>query len=113
MNGPPLDNMTKYSDWEDEKIYPEKLMEINSGNLRGSLVFLLTIRKNGQEWNAGEQAKACKPYWVVEWQDDNGECYWLVDAKGQTYSASVEEITTNARRAMAHRRLHEFGVNAD
>ena len=35
-----------------------------------------------------------QPYWVIEWQPENGEgCYWLVDAKGQSATATENELS--------------------
>lgn len=34
-----------------------------------------------------------KPYWVIEWQEDNGPgAYWLTDSEGNTAVARPEDI---------------------
>ncbi len=34
------------------------------------------------------------PHWVIEWQANNGPgCYWLVNANGDTPTASPDEVT--------------------
>ena len=33
-----------------------------------------------------------KPRWVVEFQPKNGNCYWLVDATGESAVASPDEV---------------------
>lgn len=39
------------------------------------------------------------PWWVVEWQPENGEgAYWLVDANGAWGSAAANELHTKPAR---------------
>ena len=37
-----------------------------------------------------------KPYWVVEWQPNNGivGCYWLIDSEGGSATAGTEELSS-------------------
>lgn len=38
-----------------------------------------------------------KPYWIVEWQPDNGEVFAIVDADGNIGVAGADELTRNFR----------------
>lgn len=38
-----------------------------------------------------------KPYWIVEWQPDNGEVYAIVNAKGEIGLAAAEDLTRDFR----------------
>jgi len=41
------------------------------------------------------RTKEKKPYWVVEWQPENGKfgSYWIVDAEGNNGCASEDELS--------------------
>lgn len=35
-----------------------------------------------------------RPYWVIEWQPENGDgCYWIVDGEGNHATASEDELS--------------------
>ena len=38
-----------------------------------------------------------EPYWIVEWQPDNGEVFAIVNAKGEVGLAGADELTRNFR----------------
>jgi hypothetical protein len=40
-----------------------------------------------------------KPWWIVEWQPQNGRVFVVVDASGTIGTASPEELTRDFRRA--------------
>ncbi|MBG95064.1 MAG: hypothetical protein CL793_07410 [Chloroflexi bacterium] len=35
-----------------------------------------------------------RPYWVIEFQPDNGNAYWIVDARGEWAVATFDELST-------------------
>lgn len=39
------------------------------------------------------------PWWIVEWQPDNGECFAIVNASGDIGLAGADELTRNFRNA--------------
>lgn len=40
-----------------------------------------------------------RPWWIVEWQPDNGHCYAVVDAAGVVGTAGADELTRDFRNA--------------
>ena len=40
-----------------------------------------------------------RPWWIVEWQPDNGRCYAVVDAAGVVGTAGADELTRDFRKA--------------
>lgn len=46
-------------------------------------------------WAANSRA----PWWIVEWQPDNGECFAIVNAMGDIGLAGADELTRNFRNA--------------
>jgi hypothetical protein len=39
-----------------------------------------------------------KPWWIVEWQEDNGGVFVIVDAAGAVGTAQAYELTRDFRR---------------
>lgn len=48
-------------------------------------------------WTANSKA----PWWIVEWQPDNGEVFAIVNAMGDIGLAGADELTRNFRRGAA------------
>ena len=46
-------------------------------------------------WAANSKA----PWWIVEWQPDNGEVFAIVNAMGDIGLAAADELTRNFRNA--------------
>ena len=42
------------------------------------------------------------PWWIVEWQPDNGEVFAIVNAMGDIGVAGVDELTRNFRHAQRY-----------
>jgi hypothetical protein len=48
-----------------------------------------------------------KPWWIAEWQPQNGRVFVVVDASGTIGTASPEELTRDFRRAPTHEELSD------